>query len=497
MPRLLNLSRAARLVGVTRVALQKKIADGTLPAFEGMVTEDALLQAFPNVSLEDDSALEKMAQTKTIAYYARAAERLPSKEVLAVRLGELAKDLSDARAEAKRYGAIVDGLEDRLKAWDHAGADLQAASATLKAWLHEALQNSKDPAGLRTLTLRDSFLRILASHVKIQPSGREFFLDGADTVLEAALRAGACVDYGCSDGSCGRCKARVVAGELLEVRPHDYVLSENEKASGYALMCCNTAVSDVVVQAREAAAANDIPAQRVTASVKALTPLGDHVRLLHLKTPPNARLRFLAGQNVVLRIGESLAAELPIAGCPCDDGNLPFHVPEHLGNFFSEYVWHQLNVGDAVTVEGPRGSFVLRTDGASQRLLLIAFGIGFARMKGLMEQAVALDSVESIELYWIVAHERELYFANWPRAMEDALDNFRFTPLILKSNLETAGGHRQQRLDELLDGILAAQRDFAAADVYVAGPGSIVDTAAASLIRRGLPEARLAVGVTE
>mgnify|MGYP000532494315 CR=1 FL=1 len=36
MPRLITLSRAARLVGVKRGALQKKIRDGELRTFEGI-----------------------------------------------------------------------------------------------------------------------------------------------------------------------------------------------------------------------------------------------------------------------------------------------------------------------------------------------------------------------------------------------------------------------------------------------------------------------------
>ncbi|HTY99851.1 MAG TPA: 2Fe-2S iron-sulfur cluster-binding protein [Rhodocyclaceae bacterium] len=496
MARLMTLSRAARLVGVTRVALQKKIADGALAAFEGMVSEESLLQAYPHVSLEDDSALERMAQTKAIAHYARAAERLPSKEVLAARLGALAKELSDARTEARRYRAVIDGLAERLQTWNGAGEDLQAAAASLEAWLHQALEKGGDPAGLRNLSIRDSFLRVMASHVKLLPSGREFFVEGTDTVLEAALRAGIALDYGCSGGSCGQCKARVVSGQLLPVRAHEYPLSDDDKAAGYALMCSNTAVSDLVLEAHEATAAADIPPQRVTAYVKALSPFDERMLLLHLRTPPDKRLRFLAGQDVVLHIGQSLSAQLPIAGCPCDDGNLPFHVPKKAGNYFADYVWSRLKAGDPVTVEGPSGDFVLRAD-ASPRLIFIAFGVGFARVKGLIEHAMALDSAESMHLYWLVAQPGDHYFDNWPRALADALDNFGYTPLLSTANLETAGGDRRQLLDELIDQVVADHPDLARCDAYAAGPESLLDALAARLAERGLQPAHWRAGATE
>ena len=51
---LITLSRAARLIGVIRSELQKKIQQGELPSFDGMVDIDDLLLAYPGAQLEDD-----------------------------------------------------------------------------------------------------------------------------------------------------------------------------------------------------------------------------------------------------------------------------------------------------------------------------------------------------------------------------------------------------------------------------------------------------------
>jgi CDP-4-dehydro-6-deoxyglucose reductase len=489
MPQLINLSRAARLVGVTRVALQKKIKEGLLPSFDGMVTEDDLLRVYPDTQFEDNTFFERMAQTKEIAFGVRAFERLPNKEVLAARLTGLGKVLSDTQAELMRYRTIAEGLEKQLKAWDNAGEEVQAAAASLKMWLHQALQAGEYRPGIPNLTIRDSFLRVMAAHVQLQPSGHEFFVEGADTLLEAALRAGLALNYGCSNGNCGQCKARVVSGELMKVRPHDYVLSEDEKSSGYALMCSNTAVSDVVIEAGEAGATTEIPFQHIAAHVKSIDPLGDEMLLLHLQTPRNHRLRFLAGQNVVLQLGHALSAEFPVAGCPCDDRNLLFHIHNTPGNYFADYVATKLKIGEAVMVEGPKGGFVLRDD-SPRPLIFVAFGTGFAPVKSLMEHAMALDFSESMHLYWAVSHESDLYFPNWPRAMADALDNFRYTPLVAGANLETAAG----LLDGLLQRIVDEYPVLSDFDIYVAGAEALLDIARKWLLEHGLPDTQLSVG---
>ena len=92
----------------------------------------------------------------------------------------------------------------------------------------------------------------MTAHVQIKPSGREFFVDGNDSLLEAALRAGLSLDYGCSIGSCGKCKARVLSGQVHRTRHSDYALTAAEKNAGVVLVCCDTAVGHLVLEAREA-----------------------------------------------------------------------------------------------------------------------------------------------------------------------------------------------------------------------------------------------------
>ena len=104
MAELLTLSRAARLVGVARGVLQRKVREGTLASFEGMVRADDLVRAFPGTQLEDNAELSRVERIKERAFGRRVYERsLPDKEVLAARLGELAREL---RANQGERGAV-------------------------------------------------------------------------------------------------------------------------------------------------------------------------------------------------------------------------------------------------------------------------------------------------------------------------------------------------------------------------------------------------------
>ncbi len=322
--------------------------------------------------------------------------------------------------------------------------------------------------------------------VLLQPSYHTFPVNGADTILEAGLRAGLAMNYGCSSGNCGLCKARLISGQTEKIRHQDFVLTEAEKNQGYLLLCSHAAASDLVIEANEAIGVNEIQLQEVQARVKEIQPLTDKVMLLHLQTPRTNRLRFLAGQSVALSIGDD-ASNYAIASCPCDDRNLQFHVRDIPGNAFARHVFGGLRVGENVSVYGPVGEFVLKAE-STRPLLLLACNSGFAPIKSLIEHAMSLERAESLHLYWLATVKGGQYLSNWCRSWADALDNFHYHELLAQS-LDDPNP------DQVLTQMMADQLDVAQYDVYISGPDRFVGKARELLLQRGLPAAQLASAV--
>ena len=66
--------------------------------------------------------------------------------------------------------------------------------------------------------------------VNVQPSGRQFEVLDGETVLEAGIRQGIGLPYGCKDGACGSCKCKKISG-TVEHKPYQpSALSEEEAA---------------------------------------------------------------------------------------------------------------------------------------------------------------------------------------------------------------------------------------------------------------------------
>ena len=268
----------------------------------------------------------------------------------------------------------------------------------------------------------------MPNKITILPSGRSFPSEGNSTLLEAGLHSGLALGYGCSNGNCGECVARIVSGEVRKVRHHDCTIREEDDTSGHLLMCCNSAISDVVLEAPEAQSSKEIPRQQITARVKSIEINNNDVALLHLKTPRTRRLRFLAGQQVKLG-GDFLPAAIqPISSCPCDDMNLHFQIARLADDDFSNHIFSHLRKGDAINIDGPEGDFVLN-ENSPRSLVFIAWHTGFAPVRSLIEHAMSLEIANNMKLLWMTRSKNDRYQDNLCRSWQDAFENFDYLPV--------------------------------------------------------------------
>lgn len=473
MPHYLPLSRVARLVDQPRSAIQRMIHDGQLTTFDGMVDMEELLRVFPDVRWEEEGDYKRVEEIKAKAFAKRVYERaLPDKEVLAERLFEMGKEFAAAKSLLLHYDTIFRFLPDKLADVAETGGEAtRQAVASVKQWLVREMEAApQDADRAEALLARESVMRIMSATVTVQPSGHEFFVEGNDTVLEAALRAGIPLNYGCSNGNCGDCKVRLLSGQVKKVHPHDYSLTEAEKAGGDFLMCSYTPVTDIVIEAG-VAGADDIPQQSIPAKVKAVEVINDRVAALHLLAPRSQRLRFLAGQYVTLS-ADGTEGDYYVASCPCEDRHIELHIRRD-SRPFARKVFESLDKEDPVRIEGPHGHFVMQLD-SRRSVVFVAWGDAFAPIKSLIQHAMSLEVAEAMHLYWVedgLGH----YQDNLCRAWADAYDNFFYHPL----SGEAAPA-------AIAEAILNLHEDLSRTDIYAAGPTALIRVLEEGARARGL-----------
>jgi len=312
--------------------------------------------------------------------------------------------------------------------------------------------------------------------VTLNPSGHTFVVEEGETILESALRSGLAPEYGCANGSCGECKARVVSGQVREIRFHDYAIGEAQKRMGYTLLCSATAVRDTLIEVMEAGRPEDIPVQKIRARVHALERLRDDLMIVDLRVQRGRILRFLAGQHVQLSLKGLAPKTVAVASCHCDGLNLQFHLRRDRDDAFFE----RIETADRLEVEGPWGMFTLQVN-SDRQIVFLAYDTAFAPIKSIIEHAINLELYQQMHLYWCVPENTSPYMHNYCRSLTDALDNFSYHALT--GDPAPAGASVQR--------IVADHPDLGAFDVYAAGPENFVTSASRVFLASGLPSERL------
>jgi len=49
--------------------------------------------------------------------------------------------------------------------------------------------------------------------IRVPASGHEFTAEENESILDAAIRQGVGLPYGCRNGACGKCSGKVISGE--------------------------------------------------------------------------------------------------------------------------------------------------------------------------------------------------------------------------------------------------------------------------------------------
>lgn len=324
----------------------------------------------------------------------------------------------------------------------------------------------------------------MSHQITIKPSNHVFTAGEDETILEAALREGFALAYGCRNGACGTCKGKILEGSVDYGIYQDNALSEDEKQRGMALFCCAQAQSDLTIECREIGAAKDIQIKTLPCRVHQLEKLADDVIVMHLKLPANERLQFLAGQYVDILMKDGKRRSFSLANAPHDDELLQLHVRNISGGTFTEHVFTKMKEKDILRFEGPLGTFFLRDD-SDKPIIFVAGGTGFAPIKSMLEHAFHVESDRQMVLYWGARTLSDLYMPELPGQWQQVHSNFTFIPVLSEPKPEDKWDGRTGLVHEA---IMKDFPDLSGYQVYACGSPPMVEAAHQAFTKQGLPE---------
>lgn len=322
--------------------------------------------------------------------------------------------------------------------------------------------------------------------IELSPGGESFAAQGDETVLDAALRAGVALEYGCRHGNCSSCKYLVNDGDVDHGGASIYSLSEDERDEGYALLCCARPLTDLVVEARQTVDARARPLllpRELSADLVAIEKLT--ASLWRFSLALSSPLSFYAGQFVELTPPWANARRsYSIASSPSRADTLDFIVKEVTGGAFSGGL-AGAQPGARFKVSGPFGASYLR-DGHGP-VLLCATGSGIAPIASILDEAVVRGDPREFRFYYGARRVADLpALPLLARCNEVLGDRFKYLPTLSGAG-DSWSGHAG-RVTQLM------QRDIGDAercDAYLCGAPAMCDAVGTLLEAKGIREGHL------
>ncbi|MGE5338426.1 MAG: CDP-6-deoxy-delta-3,4-glucoseen reductase [Gemmatimonadota bacterium] len=333
--------------------------------------------------------------------------------------------------------------------------------------------------------------------VTVRPSGREFTVEGDETILAAALRSGVGLPYGCKNGACGTCKAKGLEGEWTQGPHSSSALSAEELAQRRLLVCSSRPQTDLVIEARILTGFGDIPIRKMPCRIAKIERAAPDVAIVTLQLPASERLQFRAGQYVEFILKDGARRSYSIATAPHADEQISLHVRHMPGGVFTDALFGvaqpAVKERDILRLEGPLGTFFLREDNV-RPIVLLASGTGFAPIKAIAEHIFhkRLNREEPgrparpVRLYWGCRTRRDLYMHELPEQWAREQPNFTYVPVLSDATPEDAWSGRTGFVHRA---VMEDLPDLSAHQVYACGAPVMVDAARKDFVARcGLPE---------
>ena len=320
----------------------------------------------------------------------------------------------------------------------------------------------------------------------VQPAGRSFTVEADEPVLQAAIRQGVGLPYGCKDGACGSCKSRLLEGRVVHGRHQAKALSADEEAAGFMLTCCAVPQTDVVIEARSVPGAGQFAVRKMPSRVISISRPAPDVAVLMLQLPANDPLQFHAGQYVEFILRDGARRSYSMANAPHTQLETPgveLHIRHMPGGKFTDQVFGAMKEKDILRIEGPFGSFYLREDSAKP-MVLLASGTGFAPIKAIIEHLQFKGITRPAVLYWGGRRPADLYMHDWVMGKVAEMPHLRYVPVVSDALPEDAWTGRTGFVHSA---VLQDFADLSGHQVYACGAPIVVDSAQTAYAAAGLP----------
>ena len=288
---------------------------------------------------------------------------------------------------------------------------------------------------------------------------REVSLMDGESVLNALLRKGVDVPYGCLTGVCQSCIMKTEHSVVPKAAQKG--LREVQKQQGYFLSCCCKPTEPMVVSL-----SNQYKKEQTTViDKKMLTP--NIVRLRVKKV-----ICYRPGQYMTLWKGSDTARSYSLASHPTQDDYIEFHIRIYQDGIFSPWAANELKVGDKIEIQGPMGDCFYTSTDKTQTLFLSGLGTGLAPLYGIARDALFRGHSGKIVMLVGAKTDKGLYYQKELADLQSQFTNFEVRYSVQEIQPEFAATNSRE--SDIYATTKMLMPDFSNVKVYLCGAQSFV-----------------------
>ncbi len=229
-----------------------------------------------------------------------------------------------------------------------------------------------------------------------------------------------------------------------------------------------------------------MPPIPIRATVQHIDVLSYNVRSFHFKLIDPPKLEFQAGQFLILNVpheGKTVKRAYSVASPPHEPLVIELCVQHIEGGVASTYFW-QLKPGDAVSLSGPHGRFLLN-EPVDYDPVFMATGTGVAPLRSMIKHLIRINCTRQMWLLFGTRYEHSLLYESEFRTLTQLRPNFHYVPTVSRPK-EWRGevGHIQQTFQKYIP-------DFSNKEMYICGWLEAVKGICHDLEQWGIPKDKL------
>ena len=142
MSHMIGISKAARILGINRLKLRKRLDNVGIPTFDGMVDLEELQKVAPQLAHESQIVEKTRYIRKNAAAFRYGSGAKPTADELSAEVRKVTMELLLVRRKADQYQRIFDRLSGKLEGFlDSDDLRQKELALALNKWLIEELRH--------------------------------------------------------------------------------------------------------------------------------------------------------------------------------------------------------------------------------------------------------------------------------------------------------------------------------------------------------------------